>query len=190
MPGIKRCIKALIGVYVLIHLLIWHEGVAAVRLAWWCCQNSTEHPRDSVLEELRRGAASGVSLACLSFSLLIFPGHNFPRVEGDVDCISPCSGLPLQTLGMYLTGKWLTAREHLYDDTVNDCTTNFIDAKDQDSLHCALEQAWLGWKVGEWRCQQRWAPSEDHTEMMHLPADGGWRSLLLPVAMATSPQQG
>ena len=125
-----------------------------------------------MLEELRREAASCVSLGCLFFSLLVSPGHNLPGVEGDVDCISPCCGLALQTLGMYLTGKRLTARERLSNETVNDCATNFIDAKVQDGLRCALEQACLGWKVGEWRCcQQRWAPSEDHTEMMSLPAD-------------------
>lgn len=94
-----------------------------------------------MLEELRRGAASCVSLGCLSFSLLISPGLNLPGEEGDVDCISPCCGLPLQTLGTYLTGKRSTARERLCDDTDNECTTNFIDAEVWDGLQYALEQA-------------------------------------------------
>lgn len=38
-------------------------------------------------------------------------------------------------------GKRLTAREHLYDDTVNNGPTSFIDAKVRDDLCCALEQA-------------------------------------------------
>lgn len=87
------------------------------------------------------------------------------------------------------TGKDSTARECLYDDTVNDCTTDFIDAKVQDGLRRALERACLGWKVGEWRCcRQRWAPCEDHTEMMYLPADvaGGPRSCQWPQPLLRS----
>ena len=36
---------------------------------------------------------------------------------------------------------YLTARERLYDDAVDDCTTSFVDAVVRDGQSCALEQA-------------------------------------------------
>lgn len=47
-------------------------------------------------------------LAWVAFSSLFF----CPGVEGALDSISPPSGLPLQTLGLYLIVKCLIAREH------------------------------------------------------------------------------